>query len=126
MIGRLSGENTEDLAALQTAVARVAEPTVAVLPLQQSTAGGSGSFLVSEDDGRKYWCKCLQNPQSPRVPINEQLVGRIGQLIGAAVCDVTLIKIPAELEHWEFLSTWRIGGSNPRPSACKSLGSRPI
>jgi hypothetical protein len=75
---------------------------VCELPLQQSTSGGSGSFLVRADDGRRYWCKALNNPQSPRVPINEQIIGRLGALIGAAVCDVALVRIPSQVAGWEF------------------------
>lgn len=76
-------------------------PSIAVL-LKQSTSGGSGSFLVRADDGNRYWCKCLGNLQSPRVPINEQLVGRLGRLLGAAVCDVSLIRIPEAVAGWEY------------------------
>jgi hypothetical protein len=74
----------------------------AVLPLQQSERGGSGSFLVRADDERRYWCKALNNPQHPRVPVNEQIVGRLGQLIGVATCDVALVRIPEALAGWEF------------------------
>jgi hypothetical protein len=54
------------------------------------------------DDERRYWCKALNNPQSPRVPVNEQIVGRIGAMIGAPVCEVGLVSIPAALAGWEF------------------------
>lgn len=37
-------------------------------PLQQSKHGSSGSFLVLADDRNRYWCKTLNNLQSPRVP----------------------------------------------------------
>ena len=57
-------------------------------PLKQSTDGGSGSFLVQADDGREYWCKALNNTQeAPMVPVNEQIVARLGRLIGVAVCE---------------------------------------
>jgi hypothetical protein len=38
----------------------IPEGVNAVTP-QQSQTGGSGSFLVLADDGRRYWCKvdCL-------------------------------------------------------------------
>ena len=62
----------------------------AVLPLRQST-GGSGSFLVAADDGKRYWCKPLNNQQGPRVPITEQIVARFGALIGVAVCEPQLV-----------------------------------
>lgn len=85
-------------------VRRPADPdgVAAVAPLASSTAGGSGSFLVRADDGRRYWCKTLNNFQHPKVPANEQLVGRLGALIGAPVCEVALVKIPQALVGWEF------------------------
>lgn len=73
----------------------------AVLPLQQSAVGGSGSFQVAVSDGRRYWCKALNNPQSPRVPITEQIVGRLGRFIGAAVCEVALVRLEG-IVGWEF------------------------
>lgn len=86
---------------------RVRRPTdpigvTATAALRQSTGGSSGSFLVVADDGRRYWCKSLNNLQHPRVPANEQIVGRLGALIGAPVCDVALVRIPDDLAGWEF------------------------
>lgn len=95
--------DSESAPALQ--IRRMDHPphVTAVLPLQQSSAGGSGSFLVRADDERRYWCKCLENTQgSVKVPINEQIVGRLGKLLGAATCEVTLVKIPEDLAGWEF------------------------
>lgn len=84
---------------------RVDDPDGGVLataPLQRSTAGGSGSFLVLADDGERYWCKVVNNPQSPRVPANEQIIARFGELISAPVCMPRLVRIPAALAGWEF------------------------
>jgi hypothetical protein len=75
----------------------------AVAPLKQSDAGGSGSFLVRANDGECYWCKTLNNLQNePRVPTNEQLVARLGVLIGAPVCQPELVYIPEALVGWEI------------------------
>jgi hypothetical protein len=75
---------------------------IGVMPLQPSTSGSSGTFLVLADDRRRYWCKPENNGQSPRVPINEQIVGRLGKLLGVGVCEVSLMKIPPALATWEF------------------------
>lgn len=87
-------------------VVRGSEPegVRAIAALQQSSAGGSGSFLIRGDDGGRYWCKALNNPQHPRVPINEQVVARLGELIGAAVCSPALVYISEDLARsgWEF------------------------
>lgn len=75
---------------------------MAILPLKQSTEGGAGSFLVRSDDNDRYWCKVVNNDQSPRLPATEQVVGRLGKLIGAGVCDVSLVWIPDDLAGWEY------------------------
>lgn len=74
----------------------------ATAALQRSTSGGSASFLVLADDGNRYWCKVLDNPQGDRVPINEQLVARLGSLIGAPVCTAELVYMPGALAGWEY------------------------
>lgn len=78
------------------------EHVTAILAVEPSTKGGSGSFLVRADDGRRYWCKSLNNGQSPRVPITEQIVGRLAESIGVHVCEPRLVQIPAQLAGWEF------------------------
>jgi hypothetical protein len=71
------------------------------MPLRPSAAGGSGSFLVLADDDRRYWCKSLNNFQGSRVPITEQIVGRLAALIGAPACEVALVRLDA-IGGWEF------------------------
>jgi len=68
----------------------------AVLPTALGS-GGSRPPQVLADDGRRYWLKPVSNPQNPRVPINEQVVGRCGALIAAPTCLVALVGIPTEL-----------------------------
>ncbi len=72
-----------------------------MIALRQSTQGVSGSFLVGADDGSDYWCKATNNPASPRVPVNEQIVGRLGQLVGVAVAEPMLVRLDA-IVGWEF------------------------
>ena len=71
-------------------------------PLQQSSAGGSGAFLGLADDRRRYWIKPLNNAQGQRVPITEQIVSRVGKLIGAPTCEARTIAVGQELAGWEF------------------------
>lgn len=73
----------------------------ATLPLRKSTHGVSASFLVSADDGQDYWCKAVNNPTSSRIPVNEQIVARLGALIGAAVPGTNLVALDG-LVGWEF------------------------
>ncbi len=77
------------------------EGVQAILPLRQSPLGSAGSFLVAADDQNRYWCKPLNNLQSRRVPVTEQIVGRLGRLIGVAVCEPKLVSL-AGLDGWEF------------------------
>lgn len=78
------------------------EHVTAILVVEASANGGSGAFLVRADDGGRYWCKPLNNGQSPRVPINEQIVGRLAGLIGVHVCEPRLVRIVPALAGWEF------------------------
>lgn len=95
---------------------------MAVVPLQQSSGGGSGSYLVRADDGARYWCKAANNPQGPKVPVTEQVVGRLGELIGAAVCHTELVYIPTALTGWEY----RPGHQLEEGWVHGSLAERPV
>ena len=85
-----------------------AEVTI-IAPLRQGSQGSSGAFLALGDDGRRYWVKSINNAQSDRVPITEQIVGRMGALISAATCEVRIAKIPEEIGGWEFRSGLTLG-----------------
>jgi hypothetical protein len=63
---------------------------------------GSGAFLAFTAEGDRWWVKPQNNPQGPRVPVTELIVGMAGALIGAPVCEVAVIEIPPELEGAEF------------------------
>jgi hypothetical protein len=77
------------------------EGVTAVIAMRRSTHGVSASFLVHADDGRDYWCKVINNPTSPRIPINEQIAGRLGEAIGVAVTKPALVRLDG-LAGWEF------------------------
>jgi hypothetical protein len=74
----------------------------AIAPLQRSNRGGSKSFLVLADDNARYWCKVIDNGQSPRVPVNEQIAGRLGRLLGIGVCETQLVEMTEDLAGWDF------------------------
>lgn len=82
-----------------TSVQRSDDPNgvTAEAPLGQTGAGGSSPFLVRASDGRRYWCKALNNPQGSRVPVNDQIVARLGRLVGIGVCEPMLVEIPSDL-----------------------------
>lgn len=74
-----------------------------VLPQQRSRRGGSGTFLAADDEGRQWWVKPLNNRQGGKVLVTEHVVGRVGALIGAPVCEVAIVQIPEELAGWQFV-----------------------
>ena len=77
---------------------------VLVAPLNHSTAGSSGSFLGLASDGQRYWIKTTNNFQHVQVPVSEQIVGRVGGILGVAVCPVRSIEISEEVAAagWEI------------------------
>jgi hypothetical protein len=73
------------------------------MPLNRGTAGSSGAFLALAGTDR-YWVKPLNNFQSPRVCVNEQIVGRAAALLCDLAPVVKTIRIPPGIAGWEFRS----------------------
>lgn len=71
-------------------------------PLGDSSIGGSGSFLALAEDGQRYWVKPLNNYQGERVPITEQIIGRVGAIIDVPTCRVRTVRIGSDLAGWRF------------------------
>jgi hypothetical protein len=67
-------------------------------------AGGSwgGPFRAVASDRRTYFVKSLQTcPQGQQASLAiEQITAQVGRLIGAPVCETSLIRIPAALVGW--------------------------
>src|ERR1700692_4872817 len=51
------------------------------------SAGSMPVYCVGKD-GVRYWVKLRENPQGDRVPITEQILGRIGALADLPSCAV--------------------------------------
>jgi hypothetical protein len=66
------------------------------LPPNPPRSSGSAAFKVQDTTKQIWWLKALNNPQGPRVPINEVIVGMAGKLIGAPVCQVTVVEVLAD------------------------------
>lgn len=73
---------------------------VIVTPLPQRT--WSGPFRVTASDQQDYFVKALETcPPGQQASLAvEQIVSQVGKLIGAPVCDTSLIRIPASLAGW--------------------------
>lgn len=54
----------------------------------------SRPVLLSCDDGRDY---VVKGRHGGRIPVNDQVIGRLGRAMGAPVARVTLVDVPAEL-----------------------------
>jgi len=70
--------------------------------VRQGTKGGSGAFLAADETDSKWWVKPLNNLQGERVAITEAIVGLVGKIIGAPVCDTAIVRISDDLAGWEF------------------------
>jgi hypothetical protein len=78
------------------------DPPVIVVPIKQGTDGGSGAFLAADTQSRQWWVKALNNCQRERVTVTEAIIGRVGGLIGAPVCETSIVTIPNDIAGWEF------------------------
>lgn len=61
----------------------------------------SSPFLAECSDGDTWWVKAPQ-PNLAKALVTEVVTGLCGRLIGAPVCDVTVVEIPKMLLPWEF------------------------
>lgn len=75
------------------------------MPIKRGVRGQSAAFLAVGDDGKEYWVKPLNNLVAPRMCVTEQIVGRVGALIGAPTVPVKTMRIPPELCGWKFHET---------------------
>jgi len=80
---------------------RVAPRVSLVMPVAKSSQGATRAFLGRASDGRQYWIKLPGKDVDPRMLAAEQIVGRIGGLLGAATCPVETILVPGGL-NWEY------------------------
>lgn len=76
-----------------------------VKPMVPAATFWAGPFRATASDQRDYFVKTLQTCQRTQEPslAIEQIVSQVGQLIGAPVCETSLIRIPADLDGWEPL-----------------------
>ena len=75
-----------------------------VVAPEAASAGASwgGPFRVTASDRRTYFVKSLQTcvDGGEASLAVEQVVARLGRLIGAPVCETSLIRIPSALAGW--------------------------
>jgi hypothetical protein len=73
-----------------------------VVAPESAGASWGGPFRATASDNRAYFVKSLQTcPQDQQASLTvEQVVAQVGSLIGAPVCETSLIRIPAPLAGW--------------------------
>jgi hypothetical protein len=72
------------------------------VPIKPSPRGGSGTFLAADSTGMQWWVKPLNNNQGERVTVTELIVAKVGELLEAPVCECSAVRLPPEIEGWEF------------------------
>jgi hypothetical protein len=84
-----------------------------VMPVAPAGGSWSGPFRVTASDNRDYFVKSLDvcPPGQGASLVIEQVVAKVGELIGAPVCHTSLIRIPDEIAGWE-----------PRPGVALKAG----
>lgn len=63
---------------------------------------GALPVLAATDDGRRYWLKWPGNPHGNRSLVNELVVARIGELLGAPVRPARLVTVDGDLTEGFF------------------------
>lgn len=71
-----------------------AETEVQLVLPDNPDGGTSNPVKVLVSGSIPYWIKLIDNGQGIRTLINDQIVARLGHLIGAAVCEVKIVRIP--------------------------------
>lgn len=77
-------------------------PLTLTAPLAQSNTGSSGTFRGICSDGQHWWVKPINQLQAGKTIVNDQIVARVGLMIGAPVCSVALVEITSDTAGWEF------------------------
>jgi hypothetical protein len=76
------------------------EPSLSlVMPLQRAAQGAARAFLGRASDDRRYWIKVPGPDVGTRMLTAEQVVGRLGTLLGSATCTVETVLVPAGLNY---------------------------
>lgn len=64
--------------------------------------GSSHPFLATATDGHDYWCKAINNPQGPEVPVNEVAAAIVGDRIQSPIPRWAILDVPDDLRGRYF------------------------
>jgi hypothetical protein len=93
------------------------EPETSAVLYIRSASTGSFPILLSADDGNRYWAKWPGNPHGNKSLVNEWVVLKLGEEIGAPVRPGALVQV-----EQEFIGDLRFNGVAPSPGTF--FGSR--
>lgn len=68
----------------------------------EKRAGGSYPFLAAATDGHDYWCKAINNPQGPEVPVNEVAAAIVGDRIQSPMPRWAILDVPDDLRGYRI------------------------
>ncbi len=88
--------------------------------------GGAQSHMLIASDGNAYVVKFANNPQSPRVLVNEWLACSIGRALGLTIPEPVILSVPEEFVERDPSLVIRLAGSTLKCLSGRAFGSRVI
>ncbi len=88
--------------------------------------GGAQSHMLIASDGNAYVVKFANNPQSPRVLVNEWLACSIGRTLGLSIPEPVILSVPEEFVERDPSLVIRLAGSTLKCLPGRAFGSRVI
>ncbi len=88
--------------------------------------GGAQSHMLIASDGNAYVVKFANNPQSPRVLVNEWLACSIGRALGLTIPEPVILSVPEEFVERDPSLVIRLAGSTLKCLPGRAFGSRVI
>ena len=88
--------------------------------------GGAQSHMLIASDGNAYVVKFANNPQSPRVLVNEWLGCSIGRALGLTIPEPVILSVPEEFVERDPSLVIRLAGSTLKCHPGPAFGSRVI
>ena len=86
--------------------------------------GGAQSHMLIASDGNAYVVKFANNPQSPRVLVNEWLACSIGRALGLTIPEPVILSVPEEFVERDPSLVIRLAGTTLKCLPGRAFGSR--
>jgi len=86
--------------------------------------GGSQAQLFSDGNGGQWVVKFLNNPQHPRVLVNEWIASSLARVIGLTVPDFDIMDVAADVIERNSALAFRYGGRLEKPVAGPAFASK--